>query len=137
MFNILLYVCIALGIGVLCRYFLFNITINVGQSMKPTTLDGDVTIVNRLIYWIRSPKVNELVMMTDPEKKRKQLHKRIVHENRNEYIVRGDNINNSRDSRSFGLVPRKRILGRTELVLFSFDRIKKRFRWNRFFKRVY
>ena len=37
------------------------------------------------------------------------------------YFVLGDNRDQSRDSRFFGFVPRKSILGKARAVLFSFD----------------
>lgn len=51
-----------------------------------------------------------------------------------DYFVMGDNRDNSRDSRFFGVVDRSRIVGRTSAVAFSVD--KKNYylpRWDRFF----
>lgn len=50
------------------------------------------------------------------------------------YFVMGDNRDQSGDSRSFGLVPRRSIVGRTSRVVLSVDRERYFLpRWNRFF----
>ena len=50
------------------------------------------------------------------------------------YLMLGDNRDNSADSRFFGFVPRRNILGRATAVAMSFNRDKSyQPRWNRFF----
>jgi len=54
-----------------------------------------------------------------------------------QYLMMGDNRNNSRDSRdpSLGFIPRERIVGKAFGVAFSLDRVPSfRFRWERFFR---
>lgn len=52
----------------------------------------------------------------------------------NYYYMMGDNRNNSRDSREWGLVPDENIVGKAEFILFSND--LNGFKWSRFFKLI-
>lgn len=55
------------------------------------------------------------------------------------YFMLGDNFFNSSDSRYWGFVPRKNIIGKGILVLFSLDPNEpwyKKFKWSRFLKRI-
>lgn len=55
------------------------------------------------------------------------------------YFMLGDNLFKSRDSRYWGFVPRRNIIGKAVLVLFSLDPDEpwyKKFKWNRFLKRT-
>jgi signal peptidase I len=51
-----------------------------------------------------------------------------------EYFVMGDNRDNSKDSRFFGVIPREEIVGEATHVVMSFDKTDKfQPRWSRFF----
>lgn len=57
----------------------------------------------------------------------------------NYYFMRGDNFYASVDSRYWGFVPEKSVVGKAVLVLFSLDPDAKwyrKFRWNRLLKRI-
>jgi signal peptidase I len=54
----------------------------------------------------------------------------------NWYFMAGDNVANSQDSRYFGLVPEKFIIGRACIILSSKDMYSGKRRWRRMFKGI-
>ena len=88
-----------------------------GPSMEPAYRAGDRLIVSRLMYVFRAPRAGDVVVVRDPELPSRHLVKRIdaVLENRPgqlRYFLIGDNVAESRDSRHFGAVTRRHIVGR-------------------------
>ena len=89
-----------------------------GPSMEPAYRDGERLVVNRYAYWRKRPAIGDVVVLRDPDDSGRYLLKRIakapdgMNPGRSRVYVLGDNIDSSRDSREFGLVPRKRIIGR-------------------------
>ena len=55
---------------------------------------------------------------------------------KNYYFMGGDNFPNSIDSRYLGLIPEDFIVGKVLRVLWSKDKNKNAFRWNRLFKKL-
>ncbi len=85
--------------------------------MEPAYHAGDRLIVSRLAHIFRAPKAGDVVVVRDPELPSRHLVKRIdaVLDNRpgqRRYFLIGDNAAESRDSRHFGAVTRRHIVGR-------------------------
>ena len=78
-------------------------------SMQPELWPGDRLLVLRIL---RS-RVGDIVLVRDPEYKRRLLVKRVAARTQGgEYVLSADNPNVGRDSRHFGPVPRALIVGR-------------------------
>lgn len=78
-------------------------------SMQPALQPGDRVLIAR---WLR-PRPGELVVLRDPERQSMLLVKRVANlEANGEVVLHADNPNVSRDSRHFGAVPGRLILGR-------------------------
>ena len=83
----------------------------VGQSMLPTLEPGDRLVVVRLPpFWPLS--VGQLVAVPDPRDRSRLLVKRVRSVAGGSVEVRGDNEGSSTDSRHFGLLPRRGVVGR-------------------------
>lgn len=83
--------------------------------MQPTLLDGDEVLVAG--YGKRPPQQGDVVLLQHPLRSDVRVIKRIASLDRDTVFVQGDNPAESTDSRSFGGVPRSKILGRITLVL--------------------
>jgi nickel-type superoxide dismutase maturation protease len=77
-------------------------------SMQPTLRPGDRVLVSRL----GRPRLDDIVVLHDPEAPARFLVKRVVSADSKSVSVRGDSPNVSRDSRGFGSVSRKLVVGR-------------------------
>jgi nickel-type superoxide dismutase maturation protease len=77
-------------------------------SMQPTLQPGDRILI---ATWL-SPRVGDLVVARDPEWHLSYTVKRVAALSSEGLQLRGDNVNVSRDSRHFGVVPRQLIVGR-------------------------
>lgn len=76
--------------------------------MAPTFKENDIVLVNRLSYFLNRPKIGDLIVL----KQRKHIIKRIKRIKNDKYFVVGDNRKESTDSREFGWVSKKDILGK-------------------------
>ena len=126
----------------------------VGPSMSPNYNQGDVMVVNKLVYKFREPKREDVVVVSQSEKymikrviglpgdtiefkdnklyvndkeyKEKYLKDTVITEDfklsdigvegkipKDKYLVLGDNRTDSLDSRKYGLVDKKNIIGMT------------------------
>jgi signal peptidase I len=92
-----------------------------GPSMEPAYRSGDRLLVNRLAYRHHAPAIGDVVVIRDPERDGRYLLKRVarppddaVPEAAHVYVL-GDNAGESRDSRAFGAVPLRAVLGKAWL----------------------
>lgn len=65
--NILVAIIVFLGSFFAGNKFFFTIVRINGSSMAPTLADGDMYVLNKLIYKMRSPHLGEVVVFKDPE----------------------------------------------------------------------
>jgi len=79
-----------------------------GASMEPTLSEGDRLLVVRA--WRARP--GDLVVLRDPREGRRILVKRVTSVVGDDVTVHGDNPPASTDSRAFGPVPRRALVGR-------------------------
>jgi nickel-type superoxide dismutase maturation protease len=76
--------------------------------MQPLLQPGD----RLLVFQWRAPQAGDVAVMLLPDAQRTYAVKRVASiEANGDLIVRGDNPNVSRDSRDFGSVPRRLVVG--------------------------
>ena len=79
--------------------------------MLPTVAAGKSIMVSRVSYVFRQPQKGDIIALHDP-RDRKVLIKRIMKIEGKGYFVQGDNKSHSTDSRVFGMIGRKDIIGK-------------------------
>jgi nickel-type superoxide dismutase maturation protease len=82
-----------------------------GQSMAPGIGESDYVLVNRLSYVLGKPRYGDVVVAKHPGTGR-LIVKRVAKVESNRYLLRGDNEKASSDSRGFGAVTRKMLVGK-------------------------
>lgn len=87
-----------------------------GHSMEPTIKNGESVLASNIPYVFLKPKVGDIVVF---KKEEKIFIKRIVKIDKDHYFVRGDDKKDSMDSRGFGWVERKEIVGKVVYRLSS------------------
>jgi nickel-type superoxide dismutase maturation protease len=94
------------------------------ESMLPTLRPGDRLLVDTAAYRDRPPAVGEVVVLVDPEQPSRWLVKRVarVEASAGTVDVRGDASETARDSRRFGAVPARSLIGRVYRVYFPPER---------------
>jgi nickel-type superoxide dismutase maturation protease len=83
-----------------------------GTSMLPLLRPGDWFVLDPDAYRRRPPRPGDLVVVRDPREPARLLVKRVVAEGLDGLDLRGDNPDQSTDSRTFGPVPPASVLGR-------------------------
>ncbi len=80
-----------------------------GKSMNPTLKDGEVVLVDRKA----EIEVGDIVVAKHPVEQNSEIVKRVERINeRGNYFLVGDNLEDSNDSRHFGAVTRQYIKGK-------------------------
>jgi nickel-type superoxide dismutase maturation protease len=79
-----------------------------GPSMEPTLVSGDRLLVARL----RAVRVGDIVAARHPGPRPRLMVKRVAAVLGDEVVLEGDNPRRSTDSRSFGPVDRRAVVGR-------------------------
>ncbi len=79
--------------------------------MAPTLTAGEYVLVNRAAYLFKKPRIGHVVALHDP-RDGKVLIKRITQIKGQQYFIQGDNKLVSTDSRVFGLIGKKDIIGK-------------------------
>ncbi len=82
--------------------------------MVPTFQNNSTVLVNRFAYIFKNPQIFDIIALIDP-RDGKILIKRIQKIENNTYFVTGDNTNASTDSRKFGMIEKKSIIGKVFL----------------------
>lgn len=76
--------------------------------MFPTFREGDMVLVSSIPFLFKNPRMGDLIVL----KKKKHIIKRIKKIDGNLFFVEGDNLKESTDSRSFGWISKKSIVGK-------------------------
>jgi len=79
-----------------------------GSSMEPGLTSGDRLLVLRR----RRPRAGDVVALADPRGDGRLIVKRVVSVMDHQVVVEGDNTRSSTDSRVFGPVDRRAVVGR-------------------------
>lgn len=85
-----------------------------GHSMEPFIKNGQTVLVSKIPYLLFKPKIGDIVAF---KKNEKVFIKRIVKIDGKKCFVRGDNKKDSVDSRRFGWIFKKHIIGKAIWIL--------------------
>ena len=85
--------------------------------MEPFIKEGDFVFVSPMSYLLSYPKVKDVIVLQHPTEGNRKILKRIVRAKEGRlFWVEGDNKEKSEDSRSFGWISQKLILGKAKLI---------------------
>jgi nickel-type superoxide dismutase maturation protease len=83
-----------------------------GNSMLPFLDSGQILLVDRFAYRHFPPQVGDIVVAIHPRLPDLKIVKRIVSIDGEKYFLQGDNLEESSDSRTFGMVEKQLIWGK-------------------------
>ena len=89
----------------------------IGDSMKPTLYEGNIVVYRPTKRRTLLPEVGSIVIVEDPLQSNFLIIKRVVLIKDSGVELKGDNENESIDSRNFGIVHSAKILGIVENVI--------------------
>ena len=101
-----------------------------GTSIKLNVIN--VRLYRNVIEWEQRKKLiqkNGLIFLGDSMIENYQF-------NEDYYFVAGDKVTDSKDSRYWGLLPKKFIVGKATLIWKSIDPVTDKIRWNRILKKI-
>ena len=101
-----------------------------GQVVKIDTLSR--LLYGRLIHWEQKKRLQQKgnsVCLGDSVIREYKFRE-------NYYFVSGDNMENSKDSRYWGMLPESYIVGRAFTIWRSDDPLREKIRWDRVFKKI-
>ena len=79
-------IVIAIVLALIIRYFIVELYLVDGSSMKPTLLDGQRLVVNKFIYrWFKDPQHGDIVVFKYPSDQNRDFIKRVI-------AVQGDTL---------------------------------------------
>lgn len=96
--------------------FLIRKYIISGTSMTPLLRPNDRILASPLPYLFKKPKIKDIIVCIDP-RNGKILIKRLIKIVNNKYFVAGENQKASTDSKNFGFLGRKDIIGKVVLII--------------------
>ena len=137
-FDFIKFIFIVAVIVVPIRFLVAQPFLVSGASMEPTYHDGDYLIVDEISYRVSDPKKDDVIIFRYPKNPKVFFIKRIIalpneeiildgkeiKLKDDEYFVMGDNREASSDSRVWGPVPKKFIIGRSIVRLWPLNKIE-------------
>jgi signal peptidase I len=93
--------------------------------MVPTLSPGERVLFDRIAYVLHDPRTGDVVLARHPARRGVRMIKRIAEiGGEDEYILLGDNADESTDSRALGPFRREDIVGRAWMVYWPVDRFR-------------